>query len=224
MIIAGKCPPEPEELEAAKNRGFDKVELYLERKHLDQIQSTTENIRESDVEVVSVHTPHVHIDGDKNYFSLADQLANELDAYLVFHTQYMHQVHIPQIEEELDLVSNYGYENQPGSSKISLENIILNKEHDLVLDTAHFFISDPEDYVNEIEDLVESYGSHINLVHLCDSTVTEDGLPFGEGSMDMEKICQAIEESGFDGTVVLEVMPEHQEDARNRWEEYTSHI
>jgi len=86
--------------------------------------------------VVSIHTPHVHLD-DKGYMVLADKLAQEVDAYLVFHSQYMHHTHIPDLEK-LEIESNYGYENNPGVSKTFLENAIIKQGHELVLDTAHF--------------------------------------------------------------------------------------
>ncbi|MFB6216723.1 MAG: sugar phosphate isomerase/epimerase family protein [Candidatus Nanohaloarchaea archaeon] len=221
MKIAGKCPPEPDELEAAGKRGFDQVELYIEREHLDNFYQTLRRIRNADVEAISVHTPHVHIKDQKAYFLLAEKLANELDAFLVFHSQYMHHVHIPQLEE-LELEPPYGYENNPGASKRHLEENILNQGYPMVLDTAHFFMSDPESYVEGMRDLIESYTNQIGLIHICDSTVTEDGLAFESGEMDMEAVSRMIEASSFDGILVMEVMPEHQKDAMEKWEWYTS--
>ncbi len=221
MIIAGKCPPEPDELRAAKERGFEKIELYIERKHLDHFKKTLRHIRDAEVEVVSIHTPHVHIDDQKAYFWLAEMLANKLDAFLVFHSQYMHHVHIPQLEE-LELDPPYGYENNPGASKRHLEENILKKDYPMVLDTAHFYMSDPENYVENLKDLIETYTGQIQLIHLCDSTTTDDGLAFETGEMDMEAVSQMINDSGFNGIIVLEVMPEHQEDAMEKWNWYTS--
>jgi len=218
MEVVGKCPPEVEELKRSRERGFDKVELYTQKKHLDKMDETLENIRESEVEVVSVHTPHVHIDDDKAYFWLADYLCNELDAYLVFHSQYIHHTHIPMLEE-LDIKSDYGYENNPGCSLRHVEENILKQGHDMVLDTAHFYMAE-EDYVQEIGYVLDEYSGQINLIHLCDSTLQEDGLGFEKGSMDMEKVSQVINDSDFDGILVLEVMPENQEEARHKFEGY----
>ena len=220
MEVVGKCPPEPEELEAAEERGFDKVEPYTTREHFDNLEKTLEDVKEADVEVVSVHTPHVHVDNDKAYFWMADYLCREINAYLVFHSQYMHHAHIPQLEE-LKIKSDYGYENNPGASKAHLKANILEKDYQMVLDTAHFFMAE-ENYLTEIEGLLNNYGGQIDLIHLCDSTMTDDGLAFGDGEMDMKELSQKISESGFDGILVLEVMPEDQKDARGKFEKYIS--
>lgn len=217
MIVAGKCPPESEELEEAKEKGFDSVELYLEKEHLEMFEETVRTIENSPVDVVSIHTPHVHLE-NRGYIVLADQLAQRLDAYLVFHSQYLHHTHIPKLEE-LDIVADYGYENNPGVSRTFLKNGILDRGHDMVLDTAHFYLGD-HDYT-DLESFLESHEDQINLIHLCDSSDSRDGLAFGEGEMDMEQTCRVIDESGFDGILVLEVMPEDQADALEKWKRYT---
>lgn len=218
MIVAGKCPPEPDRLEAAEQRGFKHVELYLEKKHLNSLEDSIRNVQESGVEAVSIHTPHVHLE-NRGYFILADQMARELDAYLVFHSQYFHHTHIGQLEK-LNIRSEYGYENNPGASETYIQKAIIDKGYELVLDTAHFFLGDhsPEDLGNFLDKNLES----IKLIHLCDSSWTQDGLAFGEGEMDMKTVSKTIAESGFDGILVLEVMPEDQEAARQKWERYTS--
>lgn len=218
MIIAGKCPPEPEELRAAADRGFDGIELYLERKHLDELEASIEAVENSEVEVESIHTPHVTLE-EKEYFRKTDRLASILDAYIVFHSQYLHHVHIPELEE-LEMEADHGYENNPGASKRILESLILQPGHDLVLDTAHLFMA-TENYLQAIRELLDEHPEQIKLIHLCDSTRRKDGLPFGEGEMDMEKLCKVIDESEFDGELVLEVMPEDQEDALDKWNRYT---
>lgn len=77
----------------------------------------------------------------------------------------------------------------------------------------------PENYIDEIRQFLNSYTDRINLIHLCDATTTEDGLAFGDGDMDMEKVSEMIY-GNFDGILVLEVMPEHQADARKKLEQY----
>lgn len=218
MKIAGKCPPEKDELEAAAERGFEQVELYLEKQHLEELEESISNVRSSPVDAISVHTPHVTLE-EKDYFLKADRLASELDAFLVFHSQYLHHVHITQLEE-MKIGSEYGYENNPGASPRILESTILDQGHRLVLDTAHFYMSE-KDYLGEMSRFLDEYSSQMPLIHLCDSTRTEDGLDFGEGDMDMEKLCKIIDDSGFDGILVLEVMPEDQGHALEKWNEYT---
>lgn len=210
MIIAGKCPPEKDELEAAKNRGFDNVELYLERQHIDNYHRSLNNCREADINIVSVHTPHAYLD-ENGYFEGAGHLARELNAKLVFHSQYVHHLKIPDLEK-MDISADYGYENNPGASTFALENLILDKDHSFVLDTSHLFISE-EDFLSSLRHFLNHRNDRIKVVHLCDSTLTKDGLGFGEGEMNMKKTSKELFKSDYDGIVVLEVMPEHQEDA-----------
>ncbi|MFB6190280.1 MAG: sugar phosphate isomerase/epimerase family protein [Candidatus Nanohaloarchaea archaeon] len=219
MKLAGKCPPEPGEMEAVNERGFDHVELMLRKEHLERFDDCLEAAKDADLNVASIHTPHVTLD-EPIYFRKADELAAELDAFLVVHSQYMHHVHIDRLEQQADFQADYGYENNPGASAYSLRNIILDQGHDLALDTAHLFMAE-ENYLDELEVLLDSYPDRIDVIHLCDSSPTEDGLGFGEGEMDMEQVCQVIDDSGFDGVLVFEVMPEHQEEAVRKWEKYT---
>ncbi len=217
MIVAGKCPPEPDGLAAAADRGFDAVELYLEKQHLDTFDQTLDAIRDATVDVVSMHTPHVQLD-NMDYMLQADRLAQELDAFLVVHSQYIQHVHIPELEQ-LSFSSVYGYENNPGASKDHLENSILDHDHQLVFDTAHFFIAHPHAY-DMMGTLLDDYGKNIPVIHLNDATLLEDGLAFGDGAMDMGRVIAEIMDSTFDGILVLEVMPEHQEAARKQVERY----
>lgn len=219
MIIAGKCPPEKEELEAAKNRGFENVELYLERKHIDNYHESLKNCRNADVNIVSVHTPHAYPD-ENSYFEDAGSLANELDAKVVFHSKYVHHYNIPDLEK-MDVVADYGYENNPGISAFAIENLILGRGHKLVLDTAHLFIGE-EDFDHALKHFVNHRADQIEVIHLCDSTYTVEGLGFGEGDIDMEKISKIIFESNYEGIVVLEVMPEYQKDALEKIEKWRS--
>ncbi len=216
-MVAGKCPPEEDELSEAEERGFDKLELYLETKHLDSFNKTLDNVKESGIDVVSVHTPHVP-PFEHDYIKKADRLAKKLDAYLVFHTKYMQHTGIPKTEE-IDIESEYGYENNPGNSVRHLEAMILEKGHNLVLDVAHLFMAE-EDYIERTEYLLENYPSQIQVIHLCDSSLNLDGLEFGKGEMGMRKISETVYNK-FSGSVVLEVMPEEQEDALNKWKMYT---
>ncbi|SFG73450.1 Sugar phosphate isomerase/epimerase [Halopelagius inordinatus] len=210
LTIVGKAPPEPLELERANDRGFDDVELYLERSHLEDVNETLEIVADARVDVVSVHTPHVPID-DPEWMVRADELSNALDAYLVVHSNRVIHMHIPELER-LAFESEYGYENNPGISPRHVESVIIDQGHELVLDTAHLYMAD-EDYVSTIDRLLTEFGDRISVIHLCDSTLTRDGLEFGGGAMDMESVTRLVTEK-FDGLLVLEVMPSAQEAAR----------
>lgn len=216
MIVAGKCPPEPRELQAADDRGFDHVELYLELRHLNDLEATRRAIEQSDVSVTSVHTPHVSLDG-KRYLSRADRLAASIDAYLVVHSQHLLHTHIPELEE-LGFDAPYGYENNPGASSRFVENTILDRGFDLVLDTAHLFLAE-ETYVTTIDRLLDRYPARIPVIHLNDATLTQDGHAFGEGVMDLRRLARLLKRR-FDGTLVLEVLPDDQADALDRFTDY----
>jgi sugar phosphate isomerase/epimerase len=220
MRIAGKAAPTREKLKKVGERGFDFTELYLEKDHLEDVDERIRICRESDVEVVSVHTPHVSM-SEERYISEAARLAREIDAYLVFHSKQILHSSIPEAEEKFDLEQPYGYENNPGVSLRGIQNLILGREHELVLDTAHLFIG--EENVSELtRRLNEENSESINFIHLCDSTAVKDGLGFGKGEIDMKKLSRAIKKSGFDGTIVLEVMQEEQKYALEKFRSYIS--
>ena len=217
MKLAGKCPPEKEELSRIEEMPFENIELYIEKKHLDNFDETVENLENSSLNVVSVHTPHVGVD-ELDYFSLADDLASRFDAFLVCHSKQIILLETRKVEEH-GLKSPHGYENQPGASYRHLKAALLDREVNMVLDTAHLYTAE-EDYVQIIEDSLMDHLGQIPLIHLCDSTLTDDGLPFGDGEMNMEKVCRTFAESDFDGILVFEVMPDYQEEALDKLNEW----
>jgi sugar phosphate isomerase/epimerase len=77
-------------------------------------------------------------------------------------------------------------------------------------------------YLSTIERLLTKFGDRINVVHLCDSTLRRDGLAFGTGDMEMERLSQRVARL-FEGYLVLEVMPDEQTDARKELERYLTH-
>lgn len=214
--IVGKAPPEPDELDRVRERGFDAAELYLERSHLTDVEATVATVERAAVEVVSVHTPHVPID-EPEWLLRADRLASALDAYLVLHSNRIIHAHIPQLER-LEFESTHGYENNPGSSVRHVQSMILDRGHEFVLDTAHLYMAE-EGYLSAAERLFTEFGDRIRVVHLCDSTLTTDGLGFGEGEMDIEAMSRIVKRQ-FEGIVVLEVMPDVQAAASARFETY----
>lgn len=212
MRLIGKCPPTPDSLTAADDRGFDAVELYLTTDHIDNYEETLDIVSEAPVDVASVHTPHVTPDR-RDYFEKTDSLARALDATLVVHSQYLHHTHIEELEA-MEFGAPYGYENIPGASRFHLENAVLKQGFDLVLDTAHLYMAEHE-YHRSFELLLRRYGSNVPVVHLNDATTVQDGLPFGEGEIDLERTVTTLN-NYYNGTVVLEVMPEHQAAALRR--------
>jgi len=218
MILAGKSPPKKEHLELIeKQTEFENIELYIEKRHLDHFQDTVQAVEESDLNVVSVHTPHVSV-SELEYFSLADKLAEKLDAFLVCHSKQIIHLSMPKVEEH-GLSSEHGYENQPGASIRHLRAALLDKDVKLVVDTAHLYTAE-ENYIEEMDKLLSNFTDQIPLMHVCDSTLTDDGLPFGEGDMEMEEVCKTISDSEFDAILVFEVMPDHQQDALDKWKKW----
>lgn len=203
MILAGKCRPEPDALTELSELGFDAVELQLLPQHLTAFEDSMTAVQQSDLDVVSVHTPHVSLD-ETRLFAQSDAFAAELDAYLVVHSQYVQHVHIDRLEQ-FSFDADYGYENNPGSSRYHLENMILNAEHELVLDTAHLYMAESE-YLEQLERLLEQYQDRISVVHFADSTVTDDGLQTGAGTVDIDRTSQLLDQY-HDGIVIMEVHP-----------------
>lgn len=214
VTLAGKCRPEPEALHGVRELGFDAIELQLLATHLDAFERSLAAAERSDLDIVSVHTPHRTLEAPE-YFSLADAFAAELDATLVVHSKHLQHVHIPELEA-LDFDADYAYENNPGCSRYHIENLILNEGHDLVLDTAHLYMAESE-YVVALETLLRKHLESVPVVHLSDSTRLRDGLSFGSGTVDLDRTVALIEQL-YDGVVVLEVHPPTaQAEARGRF-------
>ena len=211
LTLVGKCEPEPAALRAAAERGFDAVELYLERAHLDDFETTVAAVRDGPVAVATVHTPHVTPD-ETGYYELADDLAVALDAYLVLHSKYVLHAFAPEIEA-IGFDAPHGHENNTGASVMHLEEMILAEETDLVLDTAHLYTAE-RDYQSALQYLFKTYSGRIGAVHLNDGTRRKDGLPFGAGDIDLRATVETIRESAFTGPVVLEVSQDAQAIAR----------
>lgn len=214
MDVAGKCPPEKDEIEAVRERGFDNTELYLERKHLDRYEETLEICRSAQVNIQSIHTPHVPPE-EKEYYLKSNRLAEELNAVLVVHSKYIHHISIPEIEE-MNITGEYGYENNPGASPEHLEAMILNRDHKIILDTAHLYMCSDQSFEKNLKNFLKKHSEKICLIHVCDSTMKKDGLGLGEGNIDVKKMIEIIKKN-YEGKITLEVMPEHQEKALQKW-------
>lgn len=209
MHFVGKCRPEADALAAAAGRGFDAVELFLERTHLDAVTDIAGLVEDAPVDVASVHTPHATPE-DEPTFARADSLADSVDGYLVVHTQYAQHLHVPQLDR-VGFEAPYGYENNPGASRYHLEKTILDRGHDLVLDTGHLYLASGR-YLDDLEDLLAGYADRIRVVHLTDATPTRDNLPLAAGDIDVTATLSVLREH-HDGPVVLEVPPDDQQAA-----------
>jgi len=214
--VAGKALPTAASMADTVERGFERAELHCPARTLDDLDDTVATVRASSLAVASVHTPHVGSD-DLELIADADRLARRLDTTLVVHTQYLQHTRLPAVEA-LGLASDRAYENNPGASVHHLETILLDAGHDLVVDSAHLYMAH-EDYVERFADLLARYGDRIPVVHLTDGTLRDDGMPFGEGTVDLPAVGRVLKERHV-GTVVLEVMPDHQRAALERFREF----
>lgn len=219
LQLSGKFrPTDDEQREMISESDFENAEVYLARTDLDDLSYTQRCIDESDVNISTVHTPHVTAD-ETEYLKKADELAVKNDSYLVFDSISIPLNNISFVEDDIDFEADYGYENPAGGSRRHLESTIIEPGHDLVLDTAHLFCAH-ENYLEEMEDILENYSDRIGTIHFCDSVRDKDGLPLGEGEMDIETTYNKIVESDYEGSLVLEVPEIHQEEALQKCREY----
>lgn len=208
MTPIGKCPPEVEELESI-GETFDKIELYLNRKHLDNLDQSISNCRDSKVSVEVVHTPHVP-PHDAEYFELTNDLAESLDSKIVLHSGNILTYNWDSLLDDIDLKQPWGIENSPGDSPEYFYNNAIEPYGSITLDVAHLFMATgPSKFFDEYEWILENNGDDIEILHLADSTIYKDGLSFGEGDINMEKTIQLAEEY-YDGLATVEVMQEDQ--------------
>lgn len=208
--ILGKCPPIPKEFDNIEKAGFENVELYIKRKHLENFKETISAVKNTEINISSVHTPHCTIKENK-YINKSIKLADDTDSYLVFHSNKIPTRRWIKWLKEKELGINYCIENNPGDSSYFIKNFIFKNNFDFGLDIAHIFMSE-KDYVKVIDKMLSNYDEYVNLIHFCDSTIEEDGLPIKKGVMDIKSIADIISKK-FSGKLVLEVMPKHQREA-----------
>jgi len=97
-----------------------------------------------------------------------------------------------------------------------LKQLLPWKTDRLTLDIAHLYMAEQQ-YLDALENVLRTYNDQIPAVHLCDGTKQEDGLPFGHGDIDITAVGQLLADTDFDGIVTLEMMPQHQEAAYDRF-------
>jgi len=200
MRAIGKVAPTDTALQQAIDDGFDAVELYLEPQHLkEDLDALVDRLTSSELEIVSAHTPHDRRNRQE-LFQRTATLCDRMDALCVFHTGYMIEKKAVKAGEDLD-VERIAFENQPGTSRQAIEQLILGQGHDLVLDTGHLFMASTASFHTDLTALAPQ-AAHI---HLCDSSLQQDGLAFGDGRMDIDRTISILSESAYDGDVVLEV-------------------
>jgi sugar phosphate isomerase/epimerase len=213
FTIAGKCEPDKEAFSNLYESGFTNFELYLNTTILDSL-SVDEIVSEctsAPGNVVAVHTPHFNIqENGKKYLQVTDTIAAELEAAVIFDSNPTSTRYIPSVYPTSDIsASVYGYENDPSISKFYLETYHLGNELPLVLDTAHLHMSE-RTYIPFIEQVLSVYQDLIPVVHLAEATRVNDGLPYGSGSVELQRIVEILDTYNYSGIVTIETSQETQ--------------
>lgn len=220
MDIIGKASPDE-----INERNLNGCELYLEKEHVvDTFEETLETIRASDVDITSVHTPHVKYDNYQEAIEKSDEIAQEQDAVLVLHSSYVRPLMANKLMDFSVLESPYGIENHWGFSLPQIERTVFDEGHGLTLDVAHLYVTNMGLYERNLSYLLHNYSDRITQIHFCDSTDSQDGLPIGEGELDMEWTLEQIYKSDYDDSVVVEVPVEKQEESIRRTRELLEKI
>lgn len=214
MKPIGKAAPTDQDLRRVHDDGFTATELYLEEDHLRQpMDELIERLETAPVGIEAVHTPHSRTN-DSEMFRRAAELARRLDALLIFHTAYMIEKTAMTTAADLE-APRIAFENQPGTSRRALEQLILEAGHELVLDVGHLFMAS-DAFLADLRTLADR-ATHI---HLCDGTAQQDGLAFGDGDIDVGAVISAIAGSAYSGSVTLEVPVDTQADALRRFQDH----
>lgn len=208
MHFIGKSAPTTSRLAEAHDRGFDAIEVYLTTTDIAHFDETADALSNAAVDIISIHTPHVTID-QLAYLRRTDELAQHFNATLVIHSGKIGWWDIPAIEA-LDLNADRAYENPPGVTTNYTERCLFDQNHRLVFDIAHHALGHNHSE-QAITDFLANYATHIDIIHYCDATEHKDGVPFTQGLLDRKEILTAID-THYDGPVVVEVFPEHQQD------------
>lgn len=207
MEILGKCRPKENVLKEVYSIGFDSVELYLTKDRLDDVEDIIEVCEESEVSISSVHSPHINSETDaaKEYFRKADRVANTLNATYLLHSNPFSTFSLVDFYSPEDVNStSFCYENHPDVSRYFLKENLLDQNVPIALDIAHLYIAE-ENYLNIFEEFLSTYTpEEIPVIHLADGTRQNDGLYFGEGSIDIEAVFNLVSDL-YNGKVVLEI-------------------
>lgn len=217
MKITGKCRPKRSSFVELLDFGYQNVELYLTKEMLDTRTDIISTCKESDLNISSVHTPHINDVGERGimkYMKQSDLIADELDATFLLHsnpysTLSLSRYYTPDMVES----DSFCYENHPDVSAYSIKNYFLDQGYPIALDIAHLYMAE-ENILDPIKDLMDSYDSdQIPIIHLADGTRYDDGLAFEKGSINIPMVLDVLEYYDYDGNVVLEVPVDSREDA-----------
>ncbi len=225
MILAGKTTPEYVNLTKAVHNGFRHLELSLEQKHLNNIEITKENIQTATdnlkktnktFEIISIHTPHINKD-ETEYLKKTQDLAKEYNAYTIFHSTNL------TIEETIELAKTMDQNHLLIENKTTMDikSIVHNilSHHDMVLDIAHLYRASQNIY-NDLEILISTYKNKIKLIHMNDSTKQKDGLPIGDGDIDLPTIINILKKTAYAEPMIIETPTSTQAESKQKIMKY----
>lgn len=196
-------------IEEVKNLGdrFSGCELSLEEDDLDlDVEKVVDKLRGSNVKVV--HTPHSKYNKFNEALRFCDDLAYKLDASMVVHSSYIRAIVATDEFNFEDIRVDYGLENYCGLAVPRIEEDIFNKGHDMVLDIAHLYITNPGLYKRNLAYLLHEYPHRISNIHVCGTTATTDHLHPEEGEMNVKRSLRSIYNSNYNKSIVMEVPSE----------------
>jgi sugar phosphate isomerase/epimerase len=222
-----------DEIDFIVSNGFDFIDLTLEypKSHLDTIdqQAIVARIREAGLGVVG-HTTY-YLPFASPIHALRQAAINDVTRTLLFFKQAgaeMVTVHpdpgVGAIESKTTVSLNalsfkiisdeaakhdltIMVENVPGLfSSVEALRTILSTVPALSfhLDVGHAFVGR-----NRFQHLISAFKSKIGHIHLSDNKFREDDhLPLGAGNINWPEVVRALKQTGYDGTITLEVFSE----------------
>jgi sugar phosphate isomerase/epimerase len=192
--IIGKTFPKKDDLEIAKLNGFKEIEIGLRKEDTLDLKRIISLVESSGLKILGVHTPHV-VEEDMDTFLKSAKFAEHFNAMLIVHSGRMPLTHSCRIMDKI------------------IENCVFKNGHNLVFDNAHIYIGS-KNFMKDARYIFENYGSKIKWIHLSDSTLVHDGLPFGKGEFNFPPLINLLDKN-YKGKVVVEVMPQFQKEAKD---------
>jgi len=117
----------------------------------------------------------------------------------------------------------YGYENGTNDTVADLERQVIDAGERIVLDVAHLYRNDPGRFHEQFQRLTDRHGDAIAHVNLCDATAAEDHHQLGAGDIPLETVVDWLT-TDYDGTLTLELIPDCQPTARDRFTEIAAQL
>ncbi len=225
LILAGKTTPEYVNLTKAVHNGFRHMELALDKRHLNNLEITKENIQTAidelkktnkTFEIISIHTPHINKD-ETEYLKKTQDLAKKYNAYTIFHSTNLTIEYTIERAKTMDsdhlLIEN--------KTTMDLKSIVHNilPYHVMVLDIAHLYRASQNIY-NDLEILISTYKNKIKLINMNDSTKQKDGLPIGDGDIDFPTIISILKKTAYTEPMIIETPPSSQAESRQKIMKY----